>query len=84
MSILTSLYHLDDTSLACPSQGIRHSSFNALGYGLVVAILVGLGGIFVTTWTVGPIIGLSVGLLAGLFNGGLASLRHYTLRVPRG
>jgi serine/threonine protein kinase/DNA polymerase III delta prime subunit len=72
---------IDNQLRMASNQGIRHSGFNAFGYGLTVAILVGLGGIFATTWTVGPIIGLSVGLLAGLFHGGLACLRHYTLRV---
>jgi hypothetical protein len=73
---------IDDQLRIVPNQGIRHSALNALRYGLVVAILVGLGGWSLTReWTDGLIIGLSVGLLVGLFNGGLACLRHSILRI---
>jgi serine/threonine protein kinase/DNA polymerase III delta prime subunit len=73
---------IDDQLRVVPNQGIRHSALNALRYGLVVAILFGLAGWLLSgSWLVGLIIGLSVGLLAGLFNGGLACLRHATLRI---
>jgi serine/threonine protein kinase len=73
---------IDDQLRVIPNQGIRHSALNALRYGLVVAVLVGSGGwLLSTSWLSGLIIGLSVGLLAGLFNGGLACLRHFILRI---
>jgi hypothetical protein len=74
---------IDDRLRAVPNQGIRHSALNALSYGLVVAIPVGVGGtlLFSGIWTAGLIMGLSVGLLTGLFNGGLACLRHGILRI---
>lgn len=73
---------IDDHLRVVPNQGIRRSAFNALRYGLVVALVVGLiGSLLSTTWVGGLIIGLSVGLLTGLFNGGLACLRHAVLRI---
>jgi serine/threonine protein kinase len=73
---------IDDQLRTAPNQGIRRSALNALGYGLIVAILFGLGGwLFSKSWSSGLIVGLSVGLLAGLFNGGLACFRHAILRI---
>ncbi len=73
---------IDDQQRSVPNQGIHDSALNALWYGLVVAILSGLGGWQLSpSWRSGLIIGLSVGLLAGLFNGGLACLRHAILRI---
>jgi hypothetical protein len=73
---------IDDQLRVIPNQGIRHSARNALRYGLAVSIPIGLGGwLLSSAWLNGLIISLSVGLLAGLFNGGLACLRHYTLRI---
>ena len=73
---------IDDQLRVPPNQGIRHSARNALRYGLAVSIPIGLvGWLLSSAWLNGLIIGLSVGLLVGLFNGGLACLRHYTLRI---
>jgi hypothetical protein len=73
---------IGDQLRVVPNQGIRHSARNALRYGLIIFILIGLGGWELSsTWSNGLIIGLSVGLLVGLVNGGLACLRHYTLRI---
>ncbi len=74
---------IDDRLRVVPNQGIHRSALNALRYGLIVAIIVGLGGrlLFSTSWLSSLMTGLSVGLLAGLFNGGLACLRHSILRI---
>ena len=77
---------IDDQLRVIPNQGIHHSALNALRYGLIVTILVGLGRWSLTrTWPNGLFIGLSMGLLtgllAGLFKGGLACLRHSILRI---
>jgi hypothetical protein len=73
---------IDDQLRVVPNQGIRRSALNALRYGLVIAIVFGLAGsLLSTTWVGGLIIGLSVGLLKGLSNGGLACLRHFILRI---
>jgi hypothetical protein len=74
---------IDDQSRTVPNQGMLYSAFNALASGLVAAILVEVAGrlLFSAAWPDRPIMGLSVGLLAGLFNGGLACLRHFILRI---
>src|SRR6266487_410311 len=73
---------IDDQLRMVPNQGIHHSALNALRYGLIVALLVGLGAWpLSSSWLSSLIIGLSIGLLAGLLNGGLACLRHSILRI---
>jgi hypothetical protein len=41
---------IDDQLRVVPNQSIRHSAFNALRYGLIVALLVGLEGRLLSTW----------------------------------
>ena len=49
--------------------------------GALIGLGIGLSYGLSYGWGIGLIIGLSVGLLAGLHKGGLASLRHYVLRL---
>jgi serine/threonine protein kinase len=80
---------IEDQQRAIPNQGIRHSALNGLIYGLILTVFVGLsaGLLFRSGKEVlqmilaGLIIGVSVGLIAWLLKGGLAFLRHYTLRL---
>jgi len=87
---------IEDQYRAIPNQGIHHSAINGLMFGLICTVIIGLFcttmiglieilfNLLNNTWSLALIIGLfeglSIGLLAGLLNGGLAYLRHYTLR----
>ncbi len=72
-----------------PAQGLRRTQINAIGVtlivGLVATLVVTLSGVLagepqqaisVSTW-----IGLAVGLMFGLLNGGRALIQHYILRA---
>jgi DNA polymerase III delta prime subunit len=80
---------IEDQHRAIPNQGIRHSALNGLVYALFIAVFIGLSSGLLFKWNQGSgaivftgiIVGLSVGLTTGLLKGGLACLRHYTLRV---
>ena len=84
---------IGDQQRIAPNQGIHRSAFNGLVLGCIGAMISGLS--FGLNWEVyvwagyalpidrlglGLIVGLSAGLLVGLFYGGLASFRHYVLR----
>ncbi len=87
---------IEDQRRAVPNQGIHHSAINGLMFGLICTVIIGLFctaiiglieipfNLLNNEWPVTLIIGLfeglSIGLLAGLLNGGIACLRHYTLR----
>lgn len=72
-----------DEQRVAPNQGIHRSARNGLVLGLISAGIAWLiTGMFAAGygWAGELITGLSVGLLAGLLNGGLAALRHSVLR----
>jgi len=79
-----------------PNEGIRYSGSNGLTLGiastLIAGLFIGLGIMIRAQLLIGPMLdlapiltislvaGLSVGLLIGLFNGGIAWVRHFLLR----